>query len=867
MIDNRFNHKTTEKNCIAFWKDSNIFEFDKKGGEPYCIMMPPPNITGSLHMGHALTFTLQDLLIRFQYKLGKKVLWQPGIDHAGIATEIVVEDQIRKNFKKSKKDIGREKFLNEIWKWKEKSGDQIINQLEILGTSANWKRSRFTMDKDLSSVVKKVFVDLYNEGLIYKDNRLVNWDPEIKTALSDLEVIQKSTTGSLWYIRYKIQDENDYVVVATTRPETMFGDTAIAIHPKNNKLKCLIGKYAIVPFCNRKIPIIADEYADPKKGSGAVKITPAHDFNDFQIGKKHNLNVINIFDKNARINFKDLAEFNGLDRFKARIKIVSELQKLNLVLKIEKQEMMIPTGDRSGSIIEPMLTLQWFCDAKKLIKPIKNFITDNSLKFYPKNWLNSFNHWINNIEPWCISRQIWWGHRIPAWYTKNGKLIVAESYDEAVKKAKKELKIENPSLEQDKDVLDTWFSSALWPFSTLGWPKKTEEFKKFYPTSVLVTGFDIIFFWVARMVMMGVHFTGKVPFRHVYIHPLVRDQEGKKMSKSKGNVVDPVEIVKKYGADSLRFTLSSMSSQGRDIKLSDKIVENNRRFITKLWNVARFSQLNKFVLKDDFDIDTIKLSINKWICMRFYDAQETVIKDINNYNFNLASKNIYQFVWGDFCDLYIEFIKPYLNDKSYFDEINDTFSLIFKKILILINPFIPFVTDEISVRLGYSNAYDLSLKKINRKENILNTEDYQSINDLKDFIYNFRQIKKNNNLNFKSLFIIGNNIPEWIENNEIIIKSILKIEDITIASKFSESKYYIFVSSKMKFGLIKSEKSHIQEELKNKIEYYKKEIIFFENKLKNKNFLSKAPKKIIEDQKNKLDKAKKNLFLLSNSEN
>ncbi len=867
MIDNRFNHKTTEKKCISYWQKNNTFEFEKKGTDSYCIMMPPPNITGSLHMGHALTFSLQDILVRFQLKLGKKVLWQAGTDHAGIATEIIVENQIRQKKKKSKQELGRKKFIDEIWKWKKKSGSEIINQLKILGTSANWKRARFTMDDDLSNCVKKVFVDLYNQGLIYKDNRLVNWDPKIKTAISDLEVVQENVIGSLWYIKYKIFNEKDYVIVATTRPETMLGDSAIAIHPKNKKLNHLIGKYAVVPICERKIPIIADEYADPEKGSGAVKITPAHDFNDFVVGKKHNLEMINIFDKDAKINFEDQTSLHGLDRFEARKRIVLELERLKLIKKIEKNEMVIPKCDRSNSIIEPMLTEQWFCDAKKLAKPIKQFILKKKIKFFPPNWVNSFNYWINNIEPWCISRQIWWGHRIPAWYTEDGDIIVAENLDEAKKIAKKKFKIKEPLLSQDTDVLDTWFSSALWPFSTLGWPKTTNDFKEFYPTSVLITGFDIIFFWVARMVMMGIHFTGNIPFKHVYIHPLVRDEHGQKMSKSKGNVIDPAKLVDKYGADALRFTLASMCSQGRDIKLSDKIVEDSRKFITKLWNVARFSSVNKFNLNKNFEINKIKLLINKWIYQRFLEIQEIIIKDLNNYNFNIASKNIYHFVWSDFCDLYIEFIKPYLKDENYLDEISGTFSWVFQNILILINPFLPFVTEEIALKLGYTKNYTLSQKQIEKgTKNIFKIDDYNKINNLKNFIYDFRQFTNNKSISEKSIFVFAEKKPEWIILNETIIKSVLKIKDISLAKKTSE-KYDYFVSSKIKFGTIKKDTTEISIQIEKKIEYFKNEIKFFEKKLSNKDFLLKAPKKIIEIQKKKLNEAKKNLALLCDNKN
>ena len=557
QLDKFFDFLKDEKNLYSQWEQSNCFK-PQKGGEPYSIMMPPPNVTGSLHMGHALTFTIQDILIRYHRMKGMEVLWQAGTDHAGIATQMVVERKLSES-NLDRRSLGREKFIEKVWEWKKESGGQISNQLRRLGASADWSRERFTMDEGLSNAVKKVFVNLFNDGIIYKDKRLVNWDPKLLTAISDLEVEQRDTEGSLWHIKYPI-DENNHIIVATTRPETMLGDTAVAVHPDDEKYKNLIGKFCNLPISNKIIPIIADEYADPEKGSGAVKITPAHDFNDFEVGKRHDLEFINIFDENAKLNSNVPEEFQNLDRFEARKLILKKLDEMNLLIKEEKQQMVIPYGDRSGVVVEPWLTDQWFCDAKKLsVDPI-SAVKDNSSKFIPKQWENTFYNWMENIQPWCISRQLWWGHQIPAWYGPDNKYFVSETLEGAQNQAK-EFYGKDVELRQDEDVLDTWFSSALWTFSTLDWPNKTYELDKFYPGNVLVTGFDIIFFWVARMMMMGSYFMKETPFKDIYIHPLIRDEKGQKMSKSKGNIIDPLELLDKYGADTLRFTLTALLSQ------------------------------------------------------------------------------------------------------------------------------------------------------------------------------------------------------------------------------------------------------------------------------------------------------------------
>ena len=861
QLEKRFSFKEVENEFIYEWNKDKIFEFkSSKNSNTFCIMMPPPNVTGSLHMGHALTFTLQDILIRFNKKLGKDVLWQPGTDHAGIATEIVVEKQIVEKNGVSKKQIGREKFLKKIWEWKKISGNKIVDQLRRLGTSVDWSISRFTMDEGLSLSVKKVFIELFNKGLIYQDKRLVNWDTVLETAVSDLEVNQKEIEGILWFIKYKIYEDDEFITVATTRPETMFGDAAIAVHPQNKKLNKYIGKKANIPFSKKLIPIIADKYADPKKGSGAVKITPAHDFNDFLIGKKHNLDFINIFNKNAKLNENVPKKFFGMDRYKARDLILKNLKKLGLLEKQTKNKMVLPIGERSGSVIEPFMTKQWFVDSKKLCEDVKKIIKKDELKFFPSSWMNTFKYWIENIEPWCISRQIWWGHRIPVWYSDKNTKIAAENFDEAKKILKKKRPNEKIS-HQDNDVLDTWFSSALWPFSTLGWPNKNSLLKKYYPTNVLVTGFDIIFFWVARMVMMGLFFMKKIPFQNIYIHPLVRDENGEKMSKSKGNVIDPLELIELYGADSLRYTLVNLSTQGRDIKLSNKLVENSRNFITKLWNVARFSQFNKFSFNKNYNFEKNKLPINDWILKRYDETQKNVIKHLNNFKFNLLVQELYHFIWNDFCDVYIELSKIYLKDKKNFDEISNNFSYVFKLVLNLINPVIPFVSEKISKDLNYVKSSLFSEKFVIKNEKKVLKKGSNEFNKIIELIRNLRsQLSNVKNIDFE-LVMFSNNRVQWIDDNESLIKLFFNINQLSYSTK--KNCDFDFISSGFKFAILyeNKEKNNINE-IEKKIKFYENEVKFFEKKLKNQSFLDKAPLKIVNENKAKLKEALKNLDLL-----
>ena len=861
QLEKRFSFKEVENEFIYEWNKDKIFEFkSSKNSNTFCIMMPPPNVTGSLHMGHALTFTLQDILIRFNKKLGKDVLWQPGTDHAGIATEIVVEKQIVEKNGVSKKQIGREKFLKKIWEWKKISGNKIVDQLRRLGTSVDWSISRFTMDEGLSLSVKKVFIELFNKGLIYQDKRLVNWDTVLETAVSDLEVNQKEIEGKLWFIKYKIYEDDEFITVATTRPETMFGDAAIAVHPQNKKLNKYIGKKANIPFSKKLIPIIADKYADPKKGSGAVKITPAHDFNDFLIGKKHNLNFINIFNKNAKLNENVPKKFFGMDRYKARDLILKNLKKLGLLEKQTKNKMVLPIGERSGSVIEPFMTKQWFVDSKKLCEDVKKIIKKDELNFFPSSWMNTFKYWIENIEPWCISRQIWWGHRIPVWYSDKNTKIAAENFDEAKKILKKKRPNEKIS-HQDNDVLDTWFSSALWPFSTLGWPNKNSLLKKYYPTNVLVTGFDIIFFWVARMVMMGLFFMKKIPFQNIYIHPLVRDENGEKMSKSKGNVIDPLELIELYGADSLRYTLVNLSTQGRDIKLSNKLVENSRNFITKLWNVARFSQFNKFSFNKNYNFEKNKLPINDWILKRYDETQKNVTKHLNNFKFNLLVQELYHFIWNDFCDVYIELSKIYLKDKKNFDEISNNFSYVFKLVLNLINPVIPFVSEKISKDLNYVKSSLFSEKFVIKNEKKVLKKGSNEFNKIIELIRNLRsQLSNVKNIDFE-LVMFSNNRVQWIDDNESLIKLFFNINQLSYSTK--KNCDFDFISSGFKFAILyeNKEKNNINE-IEKKIKFYENEVKFFEKKLKNQSFLDKAPLKIVNENKAKLKEALKNLDLL-----
>jgi len=767
-MEKTFDPKSVESRIAAEWERADAFKAgrpERAGAETYCIVIPPPNVTGNLHMGHALNNTLQDILCRFERMRGKDVLWQPGTDHAGIATQMVVERQMMERKEPGRRDIGREAFLEKVWAWKAESGGAIVQQLKRLGASCDWSRERFTMDEGLSKAVAKVFVQLYRDGLIYKDKRLVNWDPKLLTAISDLEVVQVETKGSLWYFRYPVVDDHgaetgEHIVVATTRPETMLGDSGVAVHPDDERYTDLVGMRVRLPLVGRLIPIVADDYSDPEKGTGAVKITPAHDFNDFEVGKRHDLKQINILDPEARISIQDnvafledapesaeltetLAALHGLPREAARKAVVEMMEAKGLVEKIDPHVLQVPTGDRSNVVIEPFLTDQWYVDAKTLAQPALAAVRSGDTSFVPKNWEKTYFEWLDNIQPWCISRQLWWGHQIPAWYSGWGGIYVAETYEEALVQAltdatEREILddveagriAEHPDrhpdfLTRDEDVLDTWFSSALWPFSTLGWPDATPELKRFYPTSVLVTGFDIIFFWVARMMMMGMQFMKEAPFRDVYIHALVRDEKGAKMSKSKGNVIDPLNLIDQFGADALRFTLAAMAAQGRDIKLSTQRVEGYRNFATKLWNASRFAEMNACVRVEGFDPKIVRAPINRWIVGEAAAAVTETTAAIEAYRFNDAAGAVYRFVWNVFCDWYLELAKPLLtgDDEAIKTETRATAAWTLDVIFKLLHPFMPFLTEELWAIKGAEGP---------RRENLLVLSEWPSLEGLGD---------------------------------------------------------------------------------------------------------------------------------------
>ena len=745
MIEKNYQPAEIEDRIARAWEDAGAFKAgrpERRDVEPFTIVIPPPNVTGSLHMGHALNNTLQDILCRFERMRGRDVLWQPGTDHAGIATQMVVERQLMERQEPGRRDMGRAKFLERVWQWKAESGGVIVNQLKRLGASCDWSRERFTMDEGLSRAVAKVFVELYAQGLIYKDKRLVNWDPKLLTAISDLEVQQIEVKGSLWHLRYPLEgkefnpeDASTFIVVATTRPETMLGDTAVAVNPEDDRYRHLVGKHAVLPLVGRLIPIVADDYSDPEKGSGAVKITPAHDFNDFEVGRRHNLPSISVLDQEARMSLSGnedylrglpeaalifAEELDGKDRFAARKLIVAKLEEAGFLEKIEPNTHMVPHGDRSGVVIEPYLTDQWYVDAKTLAAPAIAAVRSGETAFVPKNWEKTYFEWMENIQPWCISRQLWWGHQIPAWYGPDGKVFVAETEDEAVGKAlgyyveQEVITAEqghdmalDPALREgfiirDEDVLDTWFSSALWPFSTLGWPDDDKDVKRYYPTNVLVTGFDIIFFWVARMMMMGIHFMKDVPFPTVYIHALVRDEKGAKMSKSKGNVIDPLHLIDDYGADALRFTLSAMAAQGRDIKLSTQRVEGYRNFATKLWNAARFAQSNGISASTTLEPPAAQLAVNRWIVAEAVATVQAIDLALADLRFDEAANSIYQFVWSRFCDWYLELIKPVLQGEGAegAEETRAVAGWVLDQILVMLHPFMPFITEELWSKMG-----------------------------------------------------------------------------------------------------------------------------------------------------------------------
>jgi valyl-tRNA synthetase len=883
MLEKTFDATAVEPQISAAWEKAGAFKAGagaKPDAEPFSIVIPPPNVTGSLHVGHALNNTLQDILVRFERMRGRDVLWQPGMDHAGIATQMVVERQMMERQEPNRRTIGREKFIEKVWAWKAESGGLILSQLQRLGCSCDWSRERFTMDEGLSKAVTKVFVDLYREGLIYKDKRLVNWDPTLQTAISDLEVENVETSAHLWHFKYPIDGEADrFIVVATTRPETMLGDTGVAVHPEDERYKDLIGRNAVLPLVGRKLRIVADEHADPEIGSGAVKITPAHDFNDFEVGKRHGLPMVNIFDPEANVMLEGNAEFvdgvpesdelkatigalNGLDRFSARKRVVALMEEKGLVERIEDKPVMVPHDEKSKTtVIEPYLTDQWYADAKTLAAPAISSVREGRTVFVPRNWEKTYFEWMENIQPWCISRQLWWGHQIPAWYGPDGKVFVAAGEEEAAAEAKTHYG-EDKELTRDADVLDTWFSSALWPFSTLGWPDETAELKRYYPTTVLVTGFDIIFFWVARMMMTGLHFMGKEPFRDVYIHALVRDEKGAKMSKTKGNVIDPIELIDQYGADALRFTLAAMAAQGRDIKLSLARVEGYRNFATKLWNAARFAEHYQCKRVEGFDPASAEDTLNRWIATEATRVTKEVGSAIEAYKFNEAAAALYRFTWNLLCDWYLELAKPVLSgeDGPARAETRATVAWVLDRIVALLHPFMPFITEALWRRQGdrrpvlaLSAWPDLAFEDSSAAD---------EINWLIEAITAIRSVRSEMNVPAAAMVELSVSGAAFrtaarLQAHDVVIRRLARVETINLAHAPLKGAVQLVVGEAT-FSLplggvvdLDAERARLGREL-DKIA---KEIAKIDAKLGNEQFIAKAPEEVVEEQRERLEQA------------
>ncbi len=902
-MEKTYNPNSIEQKIYKNWENSGYFAPSKQG-DPFCIVIPPPNVTGTLHMGHAFQDTIMDTLIRYQRMKGKNTLWQVGTDHAGIATQMVVERQLEIEGI-SRTELGRNAFEKKVWKWKKQSGDTITRQMKRLGTSTDWTKEKFTMDDDLADGVREVFIKLYEEGLIYKGKRLVNWDPILLTALSDLEVIQSDESGHLWHFKYPINDSDNFIVVATTRPETMLGDTAVAVNPKDSRYKDLIGKVVNLPLTNRSIPIIADEYVDQDFGSGCVKITPGHDFNDFEIGKKHSLDVINIFTREASMNKSVPEKYIGLDRFEARKLIVQEMEELELIEKIEDYNLSVPRGDRSGAILEPFLTDQWFVKMQPLAEPAIRAVKKGDIKFVPENWSKTYFEWMENIQDWCISRQLWWGHRIPAWYDEDNNVYVGINEEEIRDKHNISSSTE---LKQDEDVLDTWFSSALWPFSSLGWPKKTYDLETFYPTSVLVTGFDIIFFWVSRMIMMGIKFMGEIPFNEIYIHGLIRDKNGQKMSKSKGNILDPIDLIDgidldslvekrtqglmqpemadriiketkkefpngipEFGTDALRFTFAILATTGRDIRLDLNRVEGYRNFCNKLWNATRFVKMNTsdMVFKKEFsDFKDLNL-IDKWIQSRLNDTLDTVEHNFNVYRLDIAAKALYEFIWNDYCDWYLELSKSLLNDPDRSDEeksvTKNNLISVLEKSLRALHPIIPFITEEIWQSLIDSNASkSIMMQSFPEKYDLKITKtDYESIEWLQSFVTNVRQIRSEMNISPKEKIDVlleetNTQDLEKLDQTSSLIKDLASLNDIKVLKKKEDTPISaIALLGKSKILIPLEGLIDIDEEmkrLKKKFDKNSSEANSVKNRLTNKDFINKAPKEVVEELKNKLEK-------------
>ena len=844
-MDEFQNKKEYENEIYQLWLDKECFKPKYNFNKNFSICIPPPNVTGSLHMGHALNNTIQDILTRYHRMNGFNTLWQPGTDHAGIATQMVVERNLaEKNI--YRKDLTREEFIEKIWEWKEYSGSTIINQLKRLGSSCDWSRERFTMDDGLSSAVRKVFVKLYTEGLIYKDQALVNWDTKFKTAISDLEVVPTDVSTQIYYIKYT-SSNSESITVATVRPETIFGDVAIAVNPNDSRYNSLKKETFTIPLTSRSIPLIFDEYSDPEMGSGAVKITPAHDFNDFEIGKRHNLELLNILNEDGSLNENCPKEFQGLDRFEARKKVVHLLKEKGFLEKIEDYKTTIPYGDRSNTVVEPFLTHQWFCNAEELAKQAMKVVKDGDTKFFPSNWEKTYFQWMENIRPWCISRQIWWGHQIPVWYGPDGKEFCAETEEEAKNLAVDFYKADKIILKRDQDVLDTWFSSALWPFSTLGWPNKEQTLDTFYPNSVLVTGFDIIFFWVARMMMMGNKFMSETPFKTVYVHALVRDEKGQKMSKSKGNVIDPLEIIDKYGADTLRFTLTSLNTPGRDVRLSEQRIAGYRNFVTKITNAYKFAEFKGiYPFTDNGKVNPNHI-FNIWIINEFQELYKKVQENYEKYYFHEVANQLYHFTWHTFCDWYIELSKNLLDDNQFRDETKQTFHLVFNSLLQLLHPVIPFITEKL---WGKNNKDILMSHQWDYIDQKTESEHVSKTKLFIDFIEEYRSIEKLFEIKKEDtveIFSKNQLIQTILEDNKKTFEFLTRKKlssshkDNSVTLPFKEFDYEISTSQ--------IDKSKIKEKLQENKSSLEKEKNTIDKNLSNENFVSKAPKDLIDQNK------------------
>ena len=853
MLDKTFNPADVEKRIAAQWEASGAFKAgNRPDAEPFSIVIPPPNVTGRLHIGHALNNTLQDILARFERMRGKDVLWQPGTDHAGIATQLIVERQLAEK-QMTRHGLGREKFLEEVWKWKAESGGAIVEQQHRLGASADWSRERFTMDDGLSKAVTKVFVELYRQGLIYKDKRLVNWDPRLQTAVSDLEVESIEIKGHLWHIKYPIEDSDQFIIVATTRPETMLGDTAVAVHPDDERYKALLGKTVILPLTGRAIPIIADEYSDPEKGTGAVKITPGHDFNDFEVGKRHKLELINLINRDGTLNDSVPAPYRGLSREAARKKIVADLEAIEALVKVEPITHAVPHDEKTKTVVlEPYLTEQWYLNVEPLAAKAIAAVEKGETKFVPDNWANVYFGWLKNIRPWCISRQLWWGHQIPVWYGPDGEIFVAETEAEAQAQAG------GKPLTRDADVLDTWFSSALWPFSTMGWPDDTVELKRFYPTSVLVTGFDIIFFWVARMMMMGIHFLGEVPFRTVVIHNRVLDEAGAKMSKTKGNVVDPITLIDEFGADALRFTLALAAGQSRDMRIGPTRVETNRNFATKLWNTSRFCEMNGCVTVPGFDPASVTQTVNKWIVAETAKAVGDVTAAIEALRFNDAAGAAYHFVYDIFCDWYIEITKPIIQgtDEAVKAETRATTAWARDQILKLLHPFMPFITEE----LWAATAPRDTLLVVAAWPTLKSDAEAASaeMNWVIDLVKGVRSVRAEMNVPAGAkipLLLTGADAAatERLARNRDVILTLARLTSADAAAAIPKgSAQFVLNEAVVALPLgdvidFARERARLEKDLKKAQD----EITRFDAKLGNEQFVAKAPEDVLEEQRTK----------------